>query len=409
MYKIVKVTSFYRDFLKDYYSKHPEIINESYAIQYQHLMSKCFGWSDFYARHLNNLGNDAYEIVYNAEPLQKAWAKENVAGASGMGIVFEQIKRHNPDIVFFQDSITFNGDWVKQLKEAVPDIKLTIGFTCSMYNKLHLEQFKVFDFILVCGPNFQQQLSTAGLKTYLFRHAFETSILDSIEMDNSNDETDFIFLGSFIPGFEGHTDRQIILNDLIKAGVDVDIYANVTIVPPVQLLLRKGGYVISQIMKSLHMESAARKLPGIRKTFYMNEIPSNVKNIELIKKLAKPPLYGLDMFKALSKSKIGFNNHAYVAGNFAVNIRLFEITGVGSCMITDWKKNINELFEVDKEILTYKSAEECTEKVKWLLDHPSERESIAKAGQQRTLRDHTIKNRADQLNEIILSELKRKV
>ncbi|MFN6031973.1 MAG: glycosyltransferase [Dolichospermum sp.] len=39
--------------------------------------------------------------------------------------------------------------------------------------------------------------------------------------------------------------------------------------------------------------------------------------------------------------------------------------------------------------------------VLWLLDHPQEREAIAKAGQARTLKDHTFAQRAIQLDEII--------
>ena len=76
-------------------------------------------------------------------------------------------------------------------------------------------------------------------------------------------------------------------------------------------------------------------------------------------------------------------------------------------MVTDWKENITDLFEPDKEIVTYKSVDECIEKVKWLLDNSIEREKIARAGQERTLSAHTIENRASFLNEIIKKELKR--
>lgn len=98
--------------------------------------------------------------------------------------------------------------------------------------------------------------------------------------------------------------------------------------------------------------------------------------------------------------------HGEVAGNSAGNIRLFEATGMGTCLVTDYKDNIHELFEPEKEIVTYRSAEECIDKIKWLLNHPDDMEKIAKAGQQRTLRDHTIAKRAAQLNEIISRHLK---
>jgi spore maturation protein CgeB len=107
------------------------------------------------------------------------------------------------------------------------------------------------------------------------------------------------------------------------------------------------------------------------------------------------------MYEIISQSKITLNNHIDDAKNEAANMRLFEATGVGTCLLTDWKENLHELFEPDREVVTYKSVEECIEKVKWLLDHPQEREAIAKAGQARTLKDHTFAQRAIQLDEII--------
>jgi spore maturation protein CgeB len=107
------------------------------------------------------------------------------------------------------------------------------------------------------------------------------------------------------------------------------------------------------------------------------------------------------MFKALSRAKIGFNIHIDAAGSDAGNMRLFETTGVGACLVTDWKENLKELFEPGKEVVTYRSAAECIEKIKWLLDNPLERENIARAGQNRTLHDHTYERRAAELDEIV--------
>jgi spore maturation protein CgeB len=86
-------------------------------------------------------------------------------------------------------------------------------------------------------------------------------------------------------------------------------------------------------------------------------------------------------------------------------MRLFEATGVGTCLITDWKKNLQQLFEPDKEIVVYESAEEMVEKTKWLLNHPREREEIASAGKERTMKDHTYARRAEQLNLYIMEKL----
>ena len=111
------------------------------------------------------------------------------------------------------------------------------------------------------------------------------------------------------------------------------------------------------------------------------------------------------MYKALRSGKICINNHGGVAGNYAANMRLFEITGMGSCLLTDDKKNMNELFIPDVECVTYKNNEEAKEKINWLLSHPADLATIANAGQNRCLQYHTYEVRAKQLNEIILNFL----
>ena len=43
-------------------------------------------------------------------------------------------------------------------------------------------------------------------------------------------------------------------------------------------------------------------------------------------------------------------------------MRLFEATGSGACLVTDWKENLGELFEPDVEVVTYRSVAECVKK-----------------------------------------------
>jgi spore maturation protein CgeB len=102
------------------------------------------------------------------------------------------------------------------------------------------------------------------------------------------------------------------------------------------------------------------------------------------------------MFGVLQASDVSINSHGDAVA-MAANMRLFEITGCGSCMLTDWKPDIADVFEPDRETLTFRSAAECAEKVTWLLDHPRERLAIAAAGQRRTLADHTFDNRVPAL------------
>lgn len=73
-YRFVKVTSFYRNFLRYYYTKNSQLNDNTYSEQYNKLMEEAFGWSNYYQLHLSNLGNEAFEIIANADHLQSTWA-----------------------------------------------------------------------------------------------------------------------------------------------------------------------------------------------------------------------------------------------------------------------------------------------------------------------------------------------
>ncbi len=74
---------------------------------------------------------------------------------------------------------------------------------------------------------------------------------------------------------------------------------------------------------------------------------------------------------------------------------------MGACLITDWKENLHTIFEPEEEVVTYCTANELIEKVKYLLANNRERLKIAKAGQERTLKEHNYHNRMKELLEIL--------
>jgi spore maturation protein CgeB len=113
------------------------------------------------------------------------------------------------------------------------------------------------------------------------------------------------------------------------------------------------------------------------------------------------------MYNLFGISDAVLNMHVGIAGNCAGNMRMFEVTGVGSCLLTDNKKNISDLFDIGSEILVYNNVEDCIEKINWLNEHEEERKSIASRGHQKTLKYHTVGNRCCQIVDIISGELNR--
>lgn len=406
-YTFVKITTFYRDYLADYYAKNDNITGKSYSEQYDHLMNDSFAWANFYQIHLRKLGVDAHEIIFNALPLQKEWAVEHSVNLEGKDLLIEQLKRIKPDVVFFQDSNIFNGDWIDYLKEEVPSIKNVAGWCCHPVTNEQLKLYKNFDYNFVCSPLFAKKFKDAELKNYILQHAFEKSILEKIELNNDAAACDFLFIGSLIESEDFHNYRTKIIEALLESGLNLKLYSKILIDNPFLLLMKQNTYIISKILIKLGLKDVVLSNDSFRKVAQLREIPRNPKFSKKLINLAREPIYGLKMFQQIANSKITLNIHGGVAGDYAANSRLFESTGVGSCLITDWKKNLNEIFKTDEEVITFKNTNECIDKVRWLLNHPTERINIARKGQQRVLKDHSFEARANLLNEIILKGLNR--
>ena len=100
-----------------------------------------------------------------------------------------------------------------------------------------------------------------------------------------------------------------------------------------------------------------------------------------------------------------FNLHADATGNSVGNLRMFEATGAGCCLITDTSHNMADLFEPDKEVVTYSSLDECMDKVKYLTENPEYCSQIAAAGYKKTLEQHTVERRVIKIHEFILSNI----
>ncbi len=76
-----------------------------------------------------------------------------------------------------------------------------------------------------------------------------------------------------------------------------------------------------------------------------------------------------------------------------VSLRIFDVPAAGGFLITDWKPSLTELFEIDKEIIFFRSKEELKEKIEYFTKHNTAREKIIAAASQRVEENHLIIHR----------------
>jgi hypothetical protein len=115
--------------------------------------------------------------------------------------------------------------------------------------------------------------------------------------------------------------------------------------------------------------------------------------------------WGTRMYEVLAESQIVVNRHGPISQGYSVNYRMFEATGMGALLLTEESLNIAELFEPNREVLTYSSVEDLLEKIDFALANPDALRSIAKAGQQKTLDTHTFANRARAVHNLLERKL----
>ena len=81
----------------------------------------------------------------------------------------------------------------------------------------------------------------------------------------------------------------------------------------------------------------------------------------------------------------------------AVNQRVFDVPASGSFLLTDYRSQIESLFEVDSEVICYRELEEIKDLVRFYLRHPEKRAAIVQAARKRVLEEHTYEKRLEEL------------
>jgi len=96
------------------------------------------------------------------------------------------------------------------------------------------------------------------------------------------------------------------------------------------------------------------------------------------------------------------NYHQKEVASFmgGMNIRSFEILATKTLLINDYRDNIEDLFDIEKEICVYRNTDELKEILDKLKKYPQEFESIRENGYKRVLAEHTYVHRMKKVIDI---------
>jgi spore maturation protein CgeB len=345
----------YPAFLRAHYARDPGLARRPYHVQWRSLMDTFFGTADSYSYALAGLGHEAHEVVANCAPLQDAWARERGLRTDGPfalrreRIVLAQAREQRPDVVYVQNLRAFSTRLLGRLRRGGAAIVGQIASEPPRARKL-----RAFDLVLTSFPHFVERFRALGVQSDYLRIGFDPRVLERLEREGVGRE-------------------------------------------------RHGAVFVGALNRTQHrsgnalLERAARRAPIDFWGYGQNGWPQD----SPIRSRYHGEAWGIDMFRVLYESSVALNRHIGVAEQFANNMRLYEATGVGTLLLTDEKENLGELFVPGREVVTYGGEDELVERVVHYLDRDDERRAIARAGQERTLRDHAYARRMEELLAIL--------
>ncbi|MBY0432337.1 MAG: glycosyltransferase, partial [Rhodospirillales bacterium] len=317
---------------------------------------------------LQALGHEVLDVTANNAPLQTRWMVENdrfdvaktfsdalVFGRHVMqqkqdlgwqrGFVAEQVKKFKPDVLLCANLYMFDDTFLGMVKGSYGK---AVGQHAAVMPRNSL---KHYDLIISSLPNQVAEFSRHGIRSEVVKLAFDERLLT--HLDEHGKPHDVAFIGQISPHHRG---RAHFIADVAK-GVPIAFWGDAAWPEDI--------------------DPAGLKITG------------------------HPPLWGLQMYQTLKDCRMVLNFHLDAAGQYANNLRLFEVTGVGSLLMTDNKLNIGEYFEPGREIVVYDDAADCVDKIRKLQSAPDVVAAISQAGQQAVLSRHTYHHRVHDLLALI--------
>jgi hypothetical protein len=385
--RILVLNADYPRFLAWFYRRQPGLENASYAAQMAARNASLFGVADFYSKNFAASGHPAAEIHVNNPWLQSAWAREHGMAAEppdpiddagqqalpawlqravkpfkpmlrplarriGLSprlkaqaetILLAQIEDFRPDLVLNQDVFHVDAGLMRRIKSIGNPILIgQVGIVPSRG-----EDWSVYDLMISQLPTVVRSYRALGVGAEVCHLAFEPAILEALPAAPAVD-IDVSFVGT----------------------VSVDHLQRITLLEAVA-------------------ERYDLKLWGNR--------PQALAASSPLHRCFQGEVWGTDMYRVLQRSRITLNSHIDMAGNEAGNMRLFEATGVGAFLLTDFKDNLDTLFEPDREVAVWRSIDDCLKVIGRMIGDDNGRAAIARAGHARTMAQHTYRNRSREI------------
>jgi spore maturation protein CgeB len=420
----------------------------SFREQLEALMESRILFSNSFSHSMTQIGHEAYELIWDCEVLQKTWAAENGLKITDKNWMLEvlvaQLSIIQPEIIYFQGTeLCIPGRFGERkrdvtlpmlLREKFPFIRLQVMF--SGYPS-SIKRTQGVDILFGCSPAVVRSYKYYGTDCLLCYHGFDSRVLNELGAP-TREKNGLSFVGAtqaprdrywLIKKLMEETSLELWIDSADESGAINSQRARSNI--STMVVLKRAGRrqleklattvsqsVLQQITQRGWCPSKLRQLADdtlfrqyvhgpdmkLRDLELPNTVPEQTLG-EVYPGRCAPQVVGLDYYNVIRNSQVTVNRHTDKSMGSVGNMRMFEATGVGTCLLTDSGENMGDLFLEGKEVVTYRTAKEATDKSQYLMKNEKECAEIALAGQSRTLKEHTIEQRCQYISEIIESRI----
>lgn len=402
-YRIAFIVPIYPAFHAKRISASLANLEQNYSVLQQTCAELAFGSKAYFAQHFQAFGNETCEIYPNIEVLQKAWRDNFGFSASKnleLATVIAQLSQFEPDIVHFLDPGCFAQSERQILRDS---LKANTRYSCWKLSQVRwYSDLADFDLVITGSRFWQAQFQKNGVRAkYLACAAHLPEQMQPV----SQRELDLSFCGT-ISEYGPHQERTLALDYFLRR---TPLQAWVDYAPKQRwpaLLAKIMNAPFDNLLSNCTYPPVPACLLAVAAPLISSYLRSMPNFTERFAGRIHAAVAGPEYFSVLQRSKITLNIHGRLPGNWVGNVRMFEATAAGACLVTDYQTNITEYFAEDLEVVTYRSLAEALDKIKYLLAHPLSARQIAEAGHKRCLAEHTNAHRFQSYHQHFLTLLK---
>lgn len=273
----------------------------------------------------------------------------------------------------------------------------TMNWYCNGSHQFHLVQdiAPAYDYCLVPEKFRLDDYRRVGATPIYFQEAANPNFYKPYSLPREYDAT---FVG------QKYGDRPEYIRYLLDSGIDIRVWGRGWLPSqpqPKRSTLWEELAKLRRLKSAEGWQAAGRRL----RRFYMPQRDSvePKPEIDLPVSVMGPPLADDEMIKMYSRSKIslGFSTcgetHKSAQRILQVRLRDFEAPMSGAFYMVEYMQELEEFFDIGKEIICYQDKADLVYKVKYYLTHDAEREQIRLAGHRRALTEHTWHKRFEKL------------